>query len=215
MKNEKELMRLCFPGDEARLPWLSLLLHAYAVIDNGVAEAVKVEEKKKKARLACAKGCSACCSTHKDIPVYPLELVGLYWFVVEKTLPPVREALKGQLLKHEKGAPCPFLINNACSVHLLRPVACRQFNVFSKPCAENEDPFYTRRKDVLIPIENYTNQAFSIMLPFYGITDEIAKARAIKNRLIHTQARILQECNWKELAIRMDNFDFTRNQHLR
>jgi Fe-S-cluster containining protein len=213
MKKEKTFMRLHFPEDEARLPWLPMLLHAYAVIDNGVAATIKGEKKKRKVRLACAKGCSACCRTHKDIPVYPLELVGLYWFVVEKFLQPARATLKRQLLDYEKGLPCPFLISGICSVHLLRPIACRQFNVFSKPCSEGEDPFYTRRSDVLIPVENYTNQAFSIMLPFYGITDEIAKARAIKNRLIHTQARILQECSWKELARRMDDFDFAHSQN--
>ncbi|MBS1114086.1 MAG: hypothetical protein H6Q92_1849, partial [Nitrospirae bacterium] len=37
---------------------------------------------------------------------------------------------------------------------------CRQFNVFGSPCAEGEDPYYTRREDVLLPIKQYTDRAF-------------------------------------------------------
>ena len=51
-----------------------MLLDAYAIIDKGIAVAIKEYEEKSTARLACKKGCAHCCSTHKDIPVYPLEL---------------------------------------------------------------------------------------------------------------------------------------------
>ncbi|HEX8949760.1 MAG TPA: YkgJ family cysteine cluster protein [Dissulfurispiraceae bacterium] len=210
MKIRKPPARLHFPDAEQKLPWLAMLLEAYAVIDKGVAFAAGKHEKKHRTKLACAKGCSNCCRTHKDIPLYPLEMVGLYWFAIEKLERPARDILKNRLLAHCKDDPCPFLIEGSCSVHPLRPVACRQFNVFGAACAEGEDPYYTRRGDVLTPDRDYTGRAFSIMLPFYGISDATAKKRAIKGGLIHTQARELHACNWKELARRMDDFDFGR-----
>ena len=207
MKKIKPASRLRFPEDEKRLPWLPLLLEAYSIIDKGVALAIREEEERRRAKPACRKGCSTCCSTHRDIPVYPLEMVGIYWFTIEKLQAPLRTTLRDQLMLHSKERPCPFLIDGACSVHPLRPVACRQFNVFDRPCDEGEDPYYTRRADVLSPIRNYADRAFTVMLPFYGITDEKMKAEVVKNGLIHAHARVLQELNWKELARRMDDFD--------
>jgi len=199
-KNERNPARLNF-HEESRFKWLPMLLDAYAIIDEGVSEAIKNKERCG-VKLACKKGCGSCCRTHKDIPVYPLELVGIYWYAIEKITAPKREILKTQLAGHT-GSSCPFLVGSSCSVHPVRPVSCRQFNVFNKPCAEGEDPYYTRRDDVLTPIEDYTNRAFSIMLPFYGVTDKAYKAYIIKNNLIHTQVQILQSLNWKELAKKM------------
>lgn len=208
-KNDSALtsMRLHFPEDEARFQWLPLLLEAYAVIDEGVSFAIKRHKEKYSAEPACKKGCSTCCRIHKDIPVYPLELVGIYWFVMEKIADPGRGILKEQLLNYKMGHPCPFLLNDSCAIHPLRPVSCRQFNVFGNPCEDGEDPYYTRRSDVLTPIQNYTNKAFYIMLPFYGITKEEDKMHVIKNNLIHAQVQVLQSLNWKELAKRVEEFD--------
>ncbi|MEK7789850.1 MAG: YkgJ family cysteine cluster protein, partial [Planctomycetota bacterium] len=164
--------RMHFPDEESRFPWLSMLLDSYAIIDEGISVAVVKEETEKNIKLACKEGCHNCCRTHKDIPVYPIELVGIYWFSTEKIKQPLRGIVKKQLSSHTKNDSCPFLINGSCSIHVIRPISCRQFNVFSKPCAEGEDPYYTRRDDVLTPIEDYTKKAFLATLPFYGITDE-------------------------------------------
>lgn len=203
---EEPFRRLRFPDDEEKLPWLSALLEAYAVIDRGVSFAINVEKEKRNRRLACRQGCDKCCGTHKDIPVYPLELVGLYWFSSEKTDGQLREALKERLSSHREGEACPFLITGSCSVHPVRPVACRQFNVFGEPCREGEDPYYTRRDDVLTPIQGYTNKAFSVMLPFYGTTEGEDEAQAVK-RIIHTQVLNLQTYDWKKLLRLMDDLD--------
>lgn len=199
MDEERSPHRIRFPEEEAGLPWLPMLLDAYAIIDRGVMEAVRAEEERRGTKLACAKGCANCCRAHTDIPVYPLELVGIYWFASEKLAGRGRKTLKRQLMKHRGGTPCPFLVGDACIIHPLRPVACRQFNVFGAPCGQGEDPFFTRREDVLIPLEEYTNRAFSVMLPFYGVTGEAQKAHVIKNKLIHTQAENLQGLEWKNL----------------
>ena len=126
--------RLSFPEDEKRLAWLSPLLDAYAVADTGVAIAIRDAEKKEKKKLACGKGCGACCVHQKDLPLYPHEIVGIYWYASEKMTGPLREALKNRLASRDAASGCPFLIDNSCSIHPVRPFGCRQFNVFTAPC---------------------------------------------------------------------------------
>ncbi|MBF0566960.1 MAG: YkgJ family cysteine cluster protein [Nitrospirae bacterium] len=176
-----------------------MLLDAYAIIDKGVASAISKAEESRKVKLACREGCSECCTTHADIPVYPLELFAIYWYCTEKLTPSATDTLLPRLSSFGKGDQCPFLLNKSCSIHPIRPVACRQFNVFGSPCAPGEDPYYTRRHDVMVPIQGYVNQAFLVMLPFYGINDDLAKKEAIKNNFIHTQARSLKEHKWSGL----------------
>jgi Fe-S-cluster containining protein len=204
VESRRPLARLEFPEDEKRQPWLSALLEAYAVMDEGVSIAIAGGENRSGKRLACRKGCDSCCRTQTDIPVYPLELVGLYWFCNEKIEGPEREVLRERLEGHCSGMPCPFLIDGACSIHPMRPLACRQFNVLGSQCAEGEDPFFTRREDVLDPVEEFTHRAFFIMLPFYGVTDEAMRRHVIKNGLIHAQAANLKSFDWKRLAGIMD-----------
>ncbi len=211
-EDKKSPPRPSFPVEEEKLPWLSLLLDAYAVVDRGVSVAIEEQKRKWNKKLACRKGCDNCCRTHTDIPVYPLELVGIYWFVSEKTAGPLRETLRKQLLEHRAGDACPFLTQDSCSVHVIRPVACRQFNVFDKTCTVGEDPYYTRRQDVLTPIRGYTKKAFSIVLPFYGVEDGEDPAQAV-NRIIQTQVVNLQSYDWKKLVSAMNNLDPENLRH--
>ncbi|OGW32434.1 MAG: hypothetical protein A3J81_04820 [Nitrospirae bacterium RIFOXYB2_FULL_43_5] len=186
---------------------MSLLLDSYAIIDEGLSVAIVKEEAGRNRELACKESCDICCRVNKDIPVYPIELVGIYWFATEKAEQALRETLKKQLSSHTKNDPCSFLINGSCSIHVIRPISCRQFNVFNKPCAEGEDPYHTRRDDVLTPIEDYTKKAFLATLPFYGITDEKEQIHFIENNLIHAQVVNLQAYDWKKLVKIMDDFD--------
>lgn len=197
--------RLHFPDDEKRLPWLPLLLDAYAIADTGVAVAVRDEEKRRKSKLACSKGCGSCCAHQADLPFYPHELVGIYWYVSERMASPGRDVLRNRLAAHAAGSACPFLIDNSCSIHPLRPLGCRQFNVFTKPCAEGEDPYYTRRGDVLVPIQDYTDRAFAAVLPFYNLNREAGIAAAV--RLIRSQIMNLQTYDWKKLVEVMGQAD--------
>jgi Fe-S-cluster containining protein len=194
--------RLAFPEDEQRLPWLAPLLDAYHIIDQGVHEAVRRQERQGR-RLACAKGCSACCRSHTTIPVYPLELMGLYWYAVERLQGPPRERLAVQLKEGVAGGACPFLVDGICSVHPMRPIACRQFNVFDKVCTEGEDAYHTRRADVLTPIRRYADDAFYRMLPFYGIEEKRERRKAVKDGRLHALAKVLQDLDWTKLAERM------------
>jgi len=202
----RDSRRVSFPDEESKFPWLTMLLDAYAIIDEGVAAAIQEREEKSGATLACKKGCDNCCRTHTDIPLYPLELVGIYWYSTEKLAKPLRELLRIQLKVHRAGDQCPFLLHGSCSIHVLRPVACRQFNVFNTPCGVGEDPYFTRRDDVLTPVQEYTDRAFSAMLPYYGVTHKGDRQKAIAH-IIHTQAVNLQSFEWKKLVRLMDNFD--------
>jgi Fe-S-cluster containining protein len=197
--------RLSFHHDENIHPWLPLLLDAYYIVDKGVDEAIRTELKKGR-RLACRKGCSHCCTIHQTIPVYPLELVGISWYVIEKMQGPERNIIKNQLGHYRENDPCPFLVAGTCSVHQMRPASCRQFTVFGEPCREGEDPYYTRRQDVLTPIPKYIGRAFFIMLPFYGVSDETERWKIVEEGSIHQVVKLLQTCNWKSLAEKMDAF---------
>ena len=194
--------RFSLPEDEKHLPWLSMLLDAYHTIDKGVAASIEAERKKHR-NLACAKGCSGCCVTHKDIPLYPLELQGLIWYITEKISGLEREILKNNLLGFSRDRGCPFLIEQACSIHPMRPMACRQFNVFGTSCKEGEDPFHSRRHDVMDPVKKHVDQAFFIMLPYYGIEKESDRRKFIEAGEMHKMVRELHGCNWKALAEKM------------
>ena len=201
--------RLAFPDDESRQAWLPLLLEAYAIVDAGINEATRREEAQGRT-LACHKGCAACCRSHTTIPIYPLELIGINWYVGEKITAPVREQLKQQLRDHKKGEPCPLLVDNACAVHPLRPMACRQFNVFGTVCTEGEDAYYTRRQDVLTPIRDYTDEAFDVLLLFYGIKKSGERKRMIQSGEVHCLVKVLQVYDWPKLGERMQVFDDQR-----
>lgn len=202
-KKEKlaRMRRISFPSDEQMLPWLPLLLEAHAIVDRGVAGAV-ASEKAKGRRLACQKGCSHCCSL-KDIPVYPLELMGLSWYAAEKIIGSYREMLIGQLSSHKRSQPCPFLLSGACMIHPIRPMACRQFNVFQTPCEEGEDPYYARPGDLLKPVNKHVDQAFLVMLPFHGVEKASDRIKAVESGVMHRLVKNLPACNWKILAERM------------
>jgi len=190
--------RLHFPDDERRLAWLPLLLDAYAIADTGVAVAIRSREKKQKNVLACGKGCGNCCVHQKDLPLYPHEIVGIYWYVSEKIAGPVRELLRSRLAIGMAAAGCPFLIDNTCAIHPMRPAGCRQFNVFTAPCAPGEDPYYTRREDVLQPDPVYLDRVFASVLPFYNLKREGDLAGAIKT--VRSQIMNLLSFDWSKLA---------------
>lgn len=189
--------------NESGQQWLTMLLDAYEVFDRGVSLAIQRERRKRGRRPACTEGCSNCCRTQSDIPLYPLELAGIYWYVLEKIDETVRVSLKKNLDDHKPGDPCPFLIDHLCTVYPVRPAACRQFIVFGRRCFEGEDAFHTRRQDVMTPIKEISDQAFFIMLPFYGITDDDEKKAAITNNIIHARATNIMTSDWKPLAQRI------------
>ena len=196
--------RLHFPEAEARLPWLPLLLDAYAIADTGVAVGIRNAEKEQGLKLACMRECDVCCG-QKDIPVYPHELVGIYWYATEAIESPQRERVKRQLAAHAGDSSCPFLVDRSCSIHPLRPLSCRQFNVFNAPCTPGEDPYYSRRGDVFEPREDYRDRVFGAVLAFYGAPNGGDMQKAV--RRVRAQILNLQTYDWKKLLTKMEDVE--------
>lgn len=198
--------RVSFPLNEAVHSWLVPLLDSYYEADKGICEAINRQLSRGR-ELACAKGCSSCCKTHKDIPVYPVELVGMTWYVTEKVTGEKRSRLKEQLANHNNIDGCPFLLGGECSIHPVRPLACRHFNVFGKQCAEGEDAYHTRRQDVLTPIKKYKEKALLITIPFYGDYKKSEQKKLVETGAINKLARPLKDCHWESLPEKMTTFD--------
>ena len=192
--------------DEARLPWLTMLLNMQHTINDGVARAIAAGEQSGR-KLACGRGCATCCRTHGDIPVYPLELMGMYWFAVEKLAGETRQRVQAQLENHKQLDSCPFLVDNACAIHPVRPMACRLFNVFDTVCAAGEDAFHTRPADVLPPPEAAKREALMAMLAHHGVESDADRATVVDSGAVHQLAKNLRTLPWENLALRMTNFD--------
>jgi len=200
--NYRSPSRLSFPFAEGKNSWLSMLLDSYSLADQGVYEGIRRQTFKNRT-LACDKGCAHCCRSHTTIPVYPLEVIGVYWYTNEQMDRQQKTTLLEPLRHHLKGDPCPFLIQENCMIHPVRFLACRHFNVFDTVCSEGEDAFYTRREDVLTPIKKYRDEALSKMLPFHGIKNKVQRREAIKSGWIHQHVQVLQEIDWTKLAARI------------
>ena len=210
MSKRAKNKRKVFPDDEKRYQWLSLLLDACALIDEGVDGAVARAEERTGLRLACRRGCDSCCRTQRDIPVYAHEVTGIYWYCTEKVRPPTRGVLRHRLATHTRGGACPFLMDGACVIHPVRPAGCRQFNVLGEPCAEGEDPYHTRRRDVVAPPREVLRRAFGLVLPLYGKEALKGGRKETVEAIINTQALRLPDLDWARLASRMGEYDSRR-----
>jgi Fe-S-cluster containining protein len=175
----------------------------YRTTDQGVAQGIRQAERHGRI-LACARGCAACCRSHGDIPVYPLELAGIAWFATEQLGGELREKLQQKLAQHKTNPSCPFLVDEACAIHPLRPMACRHFNVFDRACAEGEDAFHTRREDVLTPVALHKNKALAMMLRHHQVPTETGRKAHVANGSVHSLAQSLRELRWENLARRME-----------
>lgn len=186
--------RIRFPEDEARESWLPLLLDAYAVLDAGLAAAVAASGR----QPACRAGCTACCS--QPIPASSLEVLGLTWYVYRHSRGRRRRALRQSLDAAREGMPCPFLVEDACAAYALRPMACREFVVFDRPCRPGEQPVTSRLQDVLpLPVAAQ-RRAFWHMLPYYGVSDLGLRETALCDKLILRDTEILQGRDWSWLV---------------
>ncbi len=81
----------------------------------------------------------------------------------------------------------------------MRPAGCRHFNVFDQPCGTSEDPFFSRRDDVLSPRQDFSNRAFRKMLFFYGFKKDMDVPSMVAD-IIHNQVRNLHDVEWDKLA---------------
>lgn len=118
----------------------------------------------KREKKACSIGCSHCC--HQNIPVHAAEEITITEYVdkeftlidIKALTSRLREWFRfvnahtpnvptlsqydvrvfgEQIIKHR--IPCPFLVDDKCSVYPVRPITCRSFYVAEDPgkCAVN------------------------------------------------------------------------------
>lgn len=185
--------RVAFPEDEAREAWLPLLLDAYAALDAGLAAAVAASGR----RPACRAGCTACC--RQPIPASSLEVLGLTWFVYRHSRGRRRRSVRRALATARESMDCPFLVEEACAAYAVRPLACREFVVFDRPCRPGEQPVISRPGDVLPLPAAAQRRAFWHMLPYYGLTDQAQREAALRARLVLRDTDILQGHDWSWL----------------
>lgn len=176
-----------------RLPWLTALIEACSILDRGVARGVAASGR----TPSCCAGCHACCS--QLIPISTIETLGLRWFALSHLRGDMALAV-GRALLAQRQEPCPFLVDGVCAVYPLRPLACREYIVFGSPCLAGERPDVSRPHDVL-PLPRIAQlQAFTVLLPFYGVMGSDAREAALQNRLVLRDTRLLQQLDWQGLG---------------
>ena len=80
----------------------------------------------------CKSGCSHCCNIQVDVS--DLEML----IIKKNAKKQIKKAAKGRVI----GEPCPFLIDNKCSIYEFRPFVCRRHQVFTPTnelCKEEAD----------------------------------------------------------------------------
>jgi Fe-S-cluster containining protein len=110
--------------------------------------------------LACGAGCTSCC---RNIPVFISDLEAKH--ITAATGRPAANLPAGRhgLQAHQIDTPCPFLVDNLCSIYEHRPFNCRSVAVVDRDaltCGE-ENLALTRAKDPrAVPVPLTKMQAF-------------------------------------------------------
>ena len=121
--------------------------------------------------LACEKGCACCCYG------WQVKLTFAELFLFLKALNKLDNSLKKEIVqklekfkeRYDENTPCPFLINNLCSVYEARPFVCRTFSSYDKKLCEKkitfEFPSFIEDiiKNIVIPMENSITEEFKIL----------------------------------------------------
>lgn len=131
--------------DEAERPWLTILLDALHVLDQGLDREVSDEEQRRGVRVGCHAGCTACCES--SVRVRPIEVEGIAWYAATQLDEDTWQRVRARLARPDDGA-CPLLLDGQCSVRPLRPIACRSFFVLGEPCQVGERLYELRPRDV-------------------------------------------------------------------
>lgn len=107
--------------------------------------------------LACDNGCSHCCK-HFDVVALPVEVFEIHAYVFRHfKADQLRETIQrvSSYAARRKGIseetrlslrePCPFLVNDSCSIYPVRPSVCRNYHATNKENCEKSvsEPFST------------------------------------------------------------------------
>src|ERR1700738_948575 len=153
------------PAGQTNLTELLPIIQSFenAIIGGAVREASKVG-----LSISCKAGCGACCRQMVPISIFEAQAMGQWIRTLPPEQQQVLEARFHQTLLALKdtgiiqrlidedwfadndtaklmaidyfrlGIPCPFLENESCSIHPIRPLSCREYLVTSPPalCAD-------------------------------------------------------------------------------
>jgi hypothetical protein len=186
--------------DEDKYPWLSILLNTYHIYDVGLEIELEAEEKRRGLVVACRSGCCGCC-LRPSAPVTELEILGIWWFVIDRLENGVRTLVQERLLNHRQSAECPFLLQSRCAIYSVRPLACRILYVFGAPCKPDEVPVETRPDDIWTPSRDVGRKAAMAMLTYFGFTRTQDKVKAFDEGFIPANSRPMYELQWESLAL--------------
>lgn len=115
------------PEHACEADWLQLTRDAIAYAERSHAASARTAGDVQDP-IACRAGCSWCC--HLPVMTSPPE-VRLAWAHARRTLPPgTLEAIAREARELDVSVPrpCPFLVDDRCSVYAARPLACRGWN---------------------------------------------------------------------------------------
>ena len=148
--------------------------------------------------VACEKGCFQCCIS-QYVPVTPPESLGISWYVSEAMDEVERDRLFERLKYRDNSFGCPFLMAGICSIHPVRPLACRKFIVYGVQCSSADgDPFYNRPED-MHPNFNERNLKIAMRFldsPVYEFPTEAVKMAAYKNGLLNDSIPAVNSIDW-------------------
>jgi len=181
--------------DEDEHPWLTILLDALHVLDHGLGHEVAAEEQRRGIGVGCHAGCTACCQS--GLRLRRIEIEGIAWYASTRLDDETWSRVKARLAREDDGV-CPFLLDGQCSVRPLRPITCRTFFVFGKPCRVGERLFQIRPGDIFDRSDALDERVAMRLLDdeSLGLRDEQAKLAAYRTSMMYMSALDLQQVDW-------------------
>lgn len=192
------LSRTRYPH-EIRYAWLPILLDSYAICDYEIQLDVKKGMHTRGQSIACHKGCFSCC-TRQEIMLNLIEFMGISWFYSEICDAETKKRIRPQLLTYNRNIECPFLMGNVCSIYPLRPLVCRGFFVYGKPCGLDEDVAVKRPEDIHPPNRKIGRYVVYRLLdyPDFGCPNIEAKKRAFNEGIMLSMSKPMHKWDWAE-----------------
>ena len=181
--------------DEDEHAWLTILLDALHILDQGLTQEVSAEEQRRGIRVGCHAGCTACCQS--SVRLRPIEIEGVAWYAATRLDDDTWRRVAAQLSRPDDGV-CPFLLDGQCSVRPLRPLACRSFFVFGKPCEVGERLFELRPNDVFDRSEALFERVAMRLLDdaSFELRGEQDKHAAYHGGAFYRRALNMQQVDW-------------------
>jgi len=194
--------------DEDGRPWLTILLDALHILDQGLSREVAAEEQRRGVRVGCHAGCTACCES--SVPLRSLEVEGIAWYAATRLDESTWQRVRTQLARRDDGL-CPFLLDGQCSVRPLRPIACRSFFVFGEPCQAGERLYELRPRDVFDRSEALFERMAMRLLddPSFEPRADQDEPAAARTGAFYRSARRIKQVEW------IPTIDALRNANVR